>query len=152
MHIIPEQRYPSTLLDRVSTSTVSGLPLLSITHALLCHCISCIRTRWPTSTIQLRYWALQKHKQYTFHQFEIPLITDKKTQPSELAVLDQDVERTSVTVTSSVLLGDPFQLSDGIVPDEQIASLRHRKKGKRVAKYQLRQNNVCVARACSYLK
>lgn len=87
---------------------------------------------------------MQKYKRYTFHQFEIPLITDKETQPSELAVSDQDVERTS---TSSVLLGDPFQLSDGIVPDEQIASLRHRKKGKRVAKYQLRQNNVCVARS-----
>jgi hypothetical protein len=77
--------------------------------------------------------------------------TDKKTQASELAVFDQDVERTSVTVSSS-LLGDPFQLSDGIVPDEQIVSLRRRKKGKRVAKYQLRQNNVCVARACIYLK
>lgn len=79
------------------------------------------------------------------------LCTDKKAQASELAVPDQDVERTSVTVSSSILLGDPFQLSDGIVPDEQIANLRRRKKGKRVAKYQLRQNNVRVARACVYL-
>lgn len=79
------------------------------------------------------------------------LCADKKTQASELAVPDQDVERTSVTVSSSILLGDPFQLSDGIVPDEQITSLRRRQKGKRVAKYQLRQNNVCVARACVYL-
>lgn len=77
--------------------------------------------------------------------------TDKKTQASELAVPDQDVERTSVTLSSSILLGDPFQLSDGIVSDEQIASLRRHKKGKRVAKYQLRQNNVCVARPCIYL-
>ena len=70
--------------------------------------------------------------------------TDKKTQASELAVPDQDVERTSVNASSSALLGDPFQLSDGIVPDEQITNLRHRKEGKHVAKYQLRQNNVCV--------
>ena len=132
-----------------STSTVSGLPLLSITHALLCHCI---RTRWPTTnTVQPRYWAVRKRKRYTFHQFEIPLVLTRKTQASELAVPDQDVERTSVTASSSVLLGDPFQLSDGIVPDEQITNLRRRKKGKHVAKYQLRQNNVCVARACFYL-
>lgn len=77
--------------------------------------------------------------------------TDKKTQASELAVPDQDIERTSVNASSSALLGDPFQLSDGIVPVEQITNLRHRKKGKHVARYQLRQNNVCVARACIYL-
>jgi hypothetical protein len=81
--------------------------------------------------------------------------TDKKThwQASELAVPEhwQDIERTSVNASTSVLLGDPFQLSDGIVPDEQITNLRHRTKGKNVAKYQLRQNNVCVARACIYL-
>jgi len=65
------------------------------------------------------------------------------TQISELTVPDQDVERTSVSGSIGVLLADPFQLSDGIVPDEQIAGLRRRKKGKRVAKYQLRQNDVC---------
>ena len=79
------------------------------------------------------------------------LDTDKKAQAPELAVPDQDVERTSVTVSSSLLLGDPFQLSDGIVPDEKIASLRRHREGKRIAKYQLRQNNVCVARVCIYL-
>ena len=68
-----------------------------------------------------------------------------KRQASESAVPDQDIERTSVTASSSVLLGDPFQLSDGIVTDEQLTNLRRRKKGKHVAKYQLRQNNVRVA-------
>ncbi|KAF8807919.1 CDF-like metal transporter [Phlegmacium glaucopus] len=68
------------------------------------------------------------------------VLKGKKTQASELAVPDQDVERTSVSASSSVLPADPFQLSDGIIPDEQIAGLRRRKK--HVAKYQLRQNNL----------
>jgi len=71
------------------------------------------------------------------------VLDSPKTQAaSEISVPDQDVERTSVNASSSVLLGDPFQLSDGIVPDEQITDLRHRKKGKNIAKYQLRQNNL----------
>lgn len=61
-----------------STSIVSGLPLLSIAHALLCHSI---RTRWPTTRIQLRYWAVQKHKEYTFYQFKIPLVLTRRLRP-----------------------------------------------------------------------
>lgn len=57
-------------------------------------------------------------------------------------VPDPDVERTSVG-SSSILPNDPFQLNDGVVTGEKIASLRRLKRGKPVAKYQLRQNDVC---------
>lgn len=39
---------------------------------------------------------------------------------------------------------DPFLIRGGIVPDDDIAGLRHRKKGKSVARYQAEQNDVCV--------
>jgi len=64
-------------------------------------------------------------------------------EASELAVADHDVER--VSGSSNNLLADPFQLSDGIVPDEIITSLRRRGGGKRLAKYQLRQNDLISA-------
>lgn len=61
-------------------------------------------------------------------------------------VLDQaeshtDVERASGS--TALIPADPFQIRDGIIKDEELAGLRSRKKGKAVAKYQLRQNNVC---------
>lgn len=68
------------------------------------------------------------------------MLKRRPLQASELAVADHDVER--VSGSSNNLLADPFQLSDGIVPDEIIASLRRRGGGKRLANYQLRQNDV----------
>ncbi|KAF9532119.1 CDF-like metal transporter [Crepidotus variabilis] len=37
---------------------------------------------------------------------------------------------------------DPFLLRDGLVPEDDIAGLRRRKKGKQVAKYQTEQNDL----------
>ena len=37
---------------------------------------------------------------------------------------------------------DPFQLCVGVLSEEQIAGLRRRKKGKFVAEYQRKQNDV----------
>jgi len=71
-------------------------------------------------------------------------VSDDTKAASEVVVPDPDVERTSVG-SSSILPGDPFQLSDGVVSDQQIASLHRLKKGKRVAKYQLRQNDLISA-------
>ena len=69
------------------------------------------------------------------------MLKRRTLQASELAVADHhDVER--VSGSSNNLLADPFQLSDGIVPDEIITSLRRRGGGKRLANYQLRQNDV----------
>jgi len=66
-------------------------------------------------------------------------------QPTDTVVTDQgDIERPSV----STLPVDPYQFRDGIVSDEEIAGLRRRNKGKAVAKYQLRQNDVCIC-SCS---
>ncbi|KAF4611966.1 hypothetical protein D9613_004089 [Agrocybe pediades] len=64
---------------------------------------------------------------------------------SDTTVPDQleDVERASGS--STVIPVDPFQFRDGIVPPEEISSLRRRKKGKAVAKYQERQNNLISA-------
>ena len=85
-----------------------------------------------------------KHGRYTSHHFHTSLVTEgkkkkkkKKTQDTELAVLDQ------TTSVSGVHVGDPFRLNNGIVPEEEIAGLRRRQRGKSVAKYQMRQNDVC---------
>jgi len=43
---------------------------------------------------------------------------------------------------SAVLPQDPFQLRVGLLSDEQIDGLRRRKKGKVVAEYQKKQNDV----------
>ena len=51
-----------------------------------------------------------------------------------------DIERASGS--TAILPVDPFQFRDGIVSEEQLTNLRRRKKGKRVAKYQCRQNDV----------
>ncbi|KAF8167538.1 CDF-like metal transporter [Crassisporium funariophilum] len=74
----------------------------------------------------------------------------KALEPSDTVVPDQkpfkfdeDVERASGS--SSLLPVDPFQIRDGIVPDEELAGLRRRAKGKRVAKYQTQQNNLISA-------
>ncbi len=43
---------------------------------------------------------------------------------------------------SAVPPQDPFQLRVGLLSDEQIAGLRRRRKGKVVAEYQKKQNDV----------
>ena len=44
--------------------------------------------------------------------------------------------------TATVLPHDPFQFQNGIVPDEDLAGIRNRKKGRHVAQYQRNQNDV----------
>lgn len=39
---------------------------------------------------------------------------------------------------------DPFQIRDGFVPEDELAGLRRRKKGKFVAQYQSQQNTVRI--------
>ncbi|KAG6820670.1 hypothetical protein H0H93_013521 [Arthromyces matolae] len=56
-----------------------------------------------------------------------------------------DIER-AIGITSSVQPVDPYQLRTGLLTEEQISSLRHRsKKGKRVAHYHQRQNDLINA-------
>lgn len=56
--------------------------------------------------------------------------------------LEVDIERTSEA--SSVQPLDPYQLRDGLLTPEQIACLRQRaNKGKRIARYHQKQNDVC---------
>ncbi|KAH9486424.1 Metal tolerance protein 9 [Psilocybe cubensis] len=62
---------------------------------------------------------------------------------SDTVVPDADVERASGS--TSLIPVDPFQFRDGIVTDEELSNLRRRKKGKAVAKYQTRQNNLIEA-------
>lgn len=85
-----------------------------------------------------------------FFIFRFYIQTHTLAQPATDTVvpdrLQGDIERPSASTT--VLPVDPYQFRDGIVPDEDIAGLRRRNKGKALAKYQLRQNNVCV-RHCS---
>lgn len=37
---------------------------------------------------------------------------------------------------------DPFQIRDGFVPEEELAGLRLRKRGKSIVQYQKQQNSV----------
>ena len=48
------------------------------------------------------------------------------------------------SLSTGSLLHDPFQFQNGLVPDEDLAGLRNRKKGKDVAKYQVEQNTVSL--------
>ncbi|PPQ64325.1 hypothetical protein CVT26_002208, partial [Gymnopilus dilepis] len=63
------------------------------------------------------------------------------TVPDQLQS-DVDLERASGT---SILPVDPFQFRDGIIPEDRISDLRRRRKGRAVAKYQLRQNDLISA-------
>ncbi|KAF9011130.1 CDF-like metal transporter [Cyathus striatus] len=79
-----------------------------------------------------------------------PVLVSKSTdphKPTEPAVpgsqslkFDADVEASGSS--TSVLPVDPFQMRDGIVTDEELAGIRIRKNGKRVAKYQAKQNEL----------
>ena len=52
-----------------------------------------------------------------------------------------DVEGTASASAPTSLI-DPFQIRDGIVPEDELAGLRQRKKGKSIAQYQIQQNSV----------
>lgn len=52
---------------------------------------------------------------------------------------NEDMERAAST---SILPVDPFQFRDGIIPDDELATIRSRRKGKNIAKYQKRQNDL----------
>lgn len=96
-----------------------------------------------TSTSKLVFIFLH----LSFPYIQTPLLA----QPTDTVVLDRlqgDIERPSAS--TAVLPVDPYQFRDGIVPDEDIAGLRRRNKGKALAKYQLRQNNVCACHCLTF--
>ncbi|KAK7435519.1 hypothetical protein VKT23_019641 [Stygiomarasmius scandens] len=53
-----------------------------------------------------------------------------------------DVESNSIASIASARSTDPFGLREGIQTEDQLAELRNRKKGKKVVKYQNRQNDL----------
>ncbi|TFK26653.1 CDF-like metal transporter [Coprinopsis marcescibilis] len=54
-----------------------------------------------------------------------------------------DIERiTSTSSGSTILQNDPYQFREKLVPEEALSGLRNRKKGKSVADYHLRQNDL----------
>lgn len=77
-------------------------------------------------------------------------ITDDQSSDTTVpdSRFDEDLERASGS--TAILPADPFQLRDGLLTEDEIAVLRRRKKGKAVAKYQLRQNNVCTPTGLVY--
>ncbi|TFK68256.1 CDF manganese transporter [Pluteus cervinus] len=58
--------------------------------------------------------------------------------PDQVSDLDLDVEQTSVIPPRK----DPFQLKEGVVSDTELAALKNRRKGKRLAHYQTKQNDL----------
>ncbi|KAH6917075.1 cation diffusion facilitator 1 [Coprinopsis sp. MPI-PUGE-AT-0042] len=54
----------------------------------------------------------------------------------------EDLERTSSTDSQARLLPDPYQFRDKLVDEETLSGLRNRKKGKHVANFHLRQNDL----------
>ncbi|KAF8640662.1 hypothetical protein AX17_000319 [Amanita inopinata Kibby_2008] len=69
------------------------------------------------------------------HRAQIPDTTVRGQSPK--CSVDLDIEG-----TPGVLPLDPYQLRDGVVSGEQITVLRRRRKGKSVAEYQQRQNDL----------
>ncbi|KAJ3518007.1 hypothetical protein NLJ89_g139 [Agrocybe chaxingu] len=70
----------------------------------------------------------------------------KSPEPTDTVVPDQayeDIE--GVSTSPSLIPADPFQLRDGLISEEQLAGLRHRRKGNAVANYQTRQNNLITS-------
>jgi hypothetical protein len=63
--------------------------------------------------------------------------------PDQPFKLESDIERASAS--GSILPSDPYQFRDGVVDDDALAQLRNRKKGRRVAKYQRKQNDVSLS-------
>ena len=59
-----------------------------------------------------------------------------------------DIERAS----GSTSVIDPFQFRDGLIPDEELDGLRRRKQHKPVAKYQGKQNEVCLKGVLSEIR
>jgi hypothetical protein len=53
--------------------------------------------------------------------------------------LDTDIERASA---SGSVHSDPYQFRDGVLDDTTLSQLSRRKKGKRIAVYQRKQNDV----------
>ncbi|KAF9486406.1 CDF-like metal transporter [Pholiota conissans] len=82
-------------------------------------------------------------------------MADRKTssdstlnKSSDIVVLDQNESRSDIERASgstALIPVDPYQIRDGILTEEEIEGLRRRKKGKAVAKYQSRQNNLILA-------
>ncbi|KAL9716307.1 hypothetical protein Ac2012v2_000754 [Leucoagaricus gongylophorus] len=56
--------------------------------------------------------------------------------------LEPDIER---VFASGIRSSDPYQFRDGLIDDDTLTKLRRRGKGKRVAKYQLRQNDLITS-------
>ncbi|KAI0323037.1 CDF-like metal transporter [Amylostereum chailletii] len=71
----------------------------------------------------------------------IPSSSDTAVLPKVLAV-DVDVESSSPTKIAASSSGDPYSLVTGIKTDAEIAELRRRKKGKGIAKFHTRQNEL----------
>jgi hypothetical protein len=57
------------------------------------------------------------------------------------AVRNDDIERSPDTIANAGFV-DPFQIRDGFVPEDELAGLRRRRKGKPIAQYQSQQNTV----------
>jgi hypothetical protein len=62
-----------------------------------------------------------------------------------LPSMSPDIERTSEA--SGVMPLDPFNIREGLLTEEQIAGLQQRRKGKGIAKFHQRQNDVesCIS-------
>ncbi|KAF5356243.1 hypothetical protein D9756_003710 [Leucocoprinus leucothites] len=63
--------------------------------------------------------------------------------PDQPFKLEPDIERASVS--GSILPSDPYQFRDGLIDDETLSQLRRRRRGKRLAKYQRRQNDLITS-------
>ncbi|KAF5385383.1 hypothetical protein D9615_001074 [Tricholomella constricta] len=80
------------------------------------------------------------HLSSTSSQGSLPTRASDATVADELPSLDIDIER--ISESSSVQPLDPFRLRDGMLSDQEVASLRRRRKGKPVAYYHQRQNDL----------
>jgi len=64
---------------------------------------------------------------------------------------DRDVDAESPRIATSTTSRDPYNFGHGLKSDAEIAELRSRKRGKRLANFHQRQNDVGVSESCLFI-
>lgn len=64
---------------------------------------------------------------------------------------DRDVDAESPRIATSTTSRDPYNFGHGLKSDAEIAELRSRKRGKRLANFHQRQNDVGVSESCLWI-
>lgn len=78
-----------------------------------------------------------------------PLVSFQQVNPETVVpALSYEGANSLEAGSATTLPHDPYQLSNGILSEDELAGLRLRRKGKRLASHQIRQNQVTAGSLC----